>query len=807
LGSCDSPLTKRIEGGKGFCDYPCLTAQYLYWDGSCSFSCSGYLLTRTEGGRKFCDFPCDSSEKYLYWNGSCKSSCSSPFVSSTSKGMDYCSFKCSNGQYLYSNGSCLDGCDSSEELEAYIVNDVEKYCNQVTTPSDEVDCTGKFYYWNNTCGEYCETPLIQKIVGTVKWCLYPCLMDQFLYPDSRCLDTCNSPFVVREELGYKYCDYKCDSTEYAYWNGSCLSSCNFPLRSQTTTYGLSCLLPCETSNLYYHNTTKECTEECSAPSKSEDDAFAICLVAAEIVSDGSFLDIFIQGSSGSPSFATIPYLIQYARFLDMQMPPRLKSLVVSKGRGIITLRFGQDMPDDMIETYPSNPIPTAFLDRTMHAEFIVNFWSELTSWALIALVILLLGVLEGICLLVGRWKRAELMFKKLKVLMRWNLPLIMLATSVGDIVFFTILELISIGNTTAVSVELCLVMLGLIIALVVVGCSIVPIFVISKRRIILHNDWKGNRDFLNKWENCQILFRGFRDHVSPNGYFYLLYIFRIAFPMFIAFIAFKAPIFQTLFYIAFSVVILGYIIIKKPVNRKINHIQLIIIETLVLMINFALLLLCIMNITNSQGSSAFVRLGDIVVYGSLVYNLLIVGFLIAKVVNGVIVISQDKNKDRSIWVQLLVFYLQQAGMGFEEIFVDEKAAEIFNQYQYVLEDEKRLIEIERRKIQEAKKNALLSHDEQSSPILNNNSERRSTFLKRNAVNREDEEKEEKEPHENRKGLHLRPQKIEMDSRHKLINETNFSEYSPQLTNLNNQEESPENQRIRNLVSSKFNLDS
>ena len=808
LGSCDSPLTKRTEGGKDFCDYPCLTAQYLYWDGTCSFDCSGYFLTRVEGGRQFCDFPCGSSEPYLYWNGTCKGSCISPFVVSTEKEKDYCNFKCSYGQYLYSNGSCLDRCDDASEFEPWVVNSVEKYCNQASTASDEVDCTGNYYYWNNTCHDKCEAPLVQRAVGTQKWCLYPCLMGQFLYPDSRCLDTCNPPFRLREENGYKYCDYSCKSKEYAYWNGSCLSTCNSPLRRQTTPYGLSCLLPCETSDLYYHNSTGACTEECSAPAISEDDAYPICLVKPTVVSDGSFLDIFVQGSSGSPSFATIPYLLQYARFLDIQMPPRLKSLVVSKGRGIVTLRFGQYMPDDMIETYPSNPIPTAFLNRTMHAEFIVNFWSELTSWTLIALVILLLGIMESICLLVGRWKKAEAVFGKLRVLARWNLPLIMLATSVGDIVMYSILELISLGNTTAVSVELCLVMLGLLIALVFVGYNLVPIFAVSKRKIILHNSDNDYKNFLKKWENCQVLFRGFRDHVSLNGYFYLLYTFRIAFPMFIASVAYKVPIFQAGFYVAFSLLVLGYITLKKPVNRKINHIQLIVIETLVLVINFALLLLCIMNITNSQGSSAFVRLGDVVVYGSTIYNVLIVGFLIAKVAHGIMVISQNKVQDKSIWLQLLVFYLQQAGMGFEEIFVDEKAAEIFNQHQYVLEDEKRLIELERRKIQEAKKNALLNNDEQSSPTLNN-SERRSTFLKRNAGN-EEPDKEEKEPDEGKKGLNLKPQRIEMDSKHKLINETNFSQQSPLQTFMHadlNDQDSPGNQRIRNLVSSKFNLDS
>jgi len=795
LSSCDSPLTKRTEGGKSFCDYPCLTGQYLYWDETCSFDCSGYLVTRTEGGRQFCDFPCGSSAKYLYWNGTCKSSCSSPFVLITEQDMNYCNFKCSNDQYLYYNGSCLDGCDSSD-FESWVVNDVEKYCYQKSVPTYEEDCTGSFYYWNNTCGDDCKAPLVQKTIGTQEWCLYPCFTNQFLYSDSRCLDTCDSPFVVREELGYKYCDYPCDSTEYAYWNGSCLSACDSPYRSQTTTYGLSCLLPCESSDLFYHESTGECTEECSAPGTSEDGVYAICLVSETVVSDGSAIDIFVQGpdTPGTPSFASIPYLLQYARFLDIQIPKRLKNLVMSQGRNIITLRFGQYMPDDMIATYSDSSIPEVFKNRNMHSEFIVNFWSELTSWAIIAIVILLLGILESICILAKRWKNAELIFNKLKVLARWNLPLIVLATSVGDIMFYTILEIISLNETSAVSVELCLVMIGLLIALIIAGCYLVPIFAIEKRKIILHNDTKGSQDFLKKWENCQVLFRGFRDHVSPNGYFYLLYMVRIALPMFIAAIASKAPIFQACYYVVFSVMVLGYIVIKKPANRKINHIQLIIVETLVLVMNFALLLLVIMNITNSQGSSAFTTVGDIVVYGSLIFNILIVIFLIAKLVNIIFAIKNyHGTKDKSIWIQLLAVYLQQGGMGFEEIFVDDKAAEALNQYQYVLEDEKTLIESERKKIQEAKKNALLNNDEQS-PMLPRNPERLATFMKRSPqIEEETVQGEEQKQY----GITLKPQKIDMHGKEKLLNDTAFEPGQP--------EENSPNQRVKDVVSSQFNL--
>jgi len=792
LSSCDSPLVKKTEGGKFFCDYPCLTAQYLYWDGSCSFKCDGYLETRSEGDsmkRQFCDFPCESTE-YLNWDGTCKSSCLDPWVSSTKQDRKYCNFKCSRGQYLYYNGSCLDKCDAT--FDAQEVSSVEKYCNLLS--SSMTDCSSSFYYWNDTCHDDCAAPLVQRTVGTQKWCLYPCLANQFLYPDSRCLDTCDLPFTVREELGSKFCDYPCDLTSYAYWNGSCLSTCIEPYRSQTTRYGLSCLLPCDSTDLFYHEKTKQCTANCSAPGISENEAYAVCLASTpETVSDGSFLDVLMQGPSepGTPSFMAVFKMLQYIRFLDIDMPIRLKNMIMSRGRSIVSLRFGQYMPDDMILTYSNHSIPNVFKDHNMHSEFIVNFWSELTSWTMIALVILILAIFEGICAL-RNWKSGENVFNKLKVLTRWNLPLIMLATSTDDILFYTILEIISLGKTSAISIELCLVMLGLLIALIAAIFYLVPLFAIGKRKIILHKKSDDRDEFLNAWGNCQVLYRGFRDHINPNGYFFLLHIFRIAFPMLIASTLFMIPTVQASIYVLFSLLILGFILYKKPVNRKINHIQLIIVESIILIINIALLILCILNLTNSQGSSIFVTMGDIVVYGNLLLNFIVLSFLIIKLVDGAVAIQKypDGGKDKSIWLQLLVFYMQQAGMSFEEIFIDSKAAEIFNNYKYVLEHENVVIDSERKRLLGAKKSGLLDQDDQSLPILKKSSnDRRNTFLKRSAPKVEEQEIEVEEEQKS-PILQIKPQKIEMDGRDKLLNETNFIGQN--------------REKIRDVVSFKFN---
>jgi len=175
-------------------------------------------------------------------------------------------------------------------------------------------------------------------------------------------------------------------------------------------------------------------------------------------------------------------------------------------------------------------------------------------------------------------------------------------------------------------------------------------------------------------------------------------------------------------------------------------------------------------------------------------------FLIWKIVDGALAIHKNKGKDRTMWSQLIVFYLQQGGMGFEEMFIDNKTAEVFNQRQYVIDEEKRLVETERERLFAAKKGKLLENEGDSSPIMN----RRSTFLKRTTIIEEPTQEEERRP----TSLIINPQKIEMDDRHKLINETSFVQ-SPGYT-FNNDDDghgSPDRDRIRDVVSNKFGLES
>jgi len=281
----------------------------------------------------------------------------------------------------------------------------------------------------------------------------------------------------------------------------------------------------------------------------------------------------------------------------------------------------------------------------------------------------------------------------LKLIIKWNLCLILVAISVGDIVFFSLVEWTTLDpqlSTSFSSILLLFTLLFMIIVFVGAILYLVQFFDIVKRKVVLYNDKSDYIRFLVRWKEFQVLFRGFRGHSNLNQYFILLYMFRIAFPMAFAVFLRSSPLAQTILQVIFSFVVLSYILTAIPLVRKINFLQLFIVESLALIVNISLLLICILNMVDAKHSKEYNKLGDIVVGGNSTINLMAIVFLIVKFCQGIRALDRYTRirpaYPGTIWLQLLVYICQQCGMGFEEMFVDPEVANIFNMPHYLIHD-------------------------------------------------------------------------------------------------------------------------
>ena len=693
--ACDYPLTTRTDLGKDFCDFPCDSTQFLYWDKSCSFNCPDPFVQRIENSRKFCDFPCSGTKPYLYENNTCQSGCSGPFSFVLKQNKPYCSFKCPSDTYLYYDGSCKEDCEPPFLAQAW---DLEKYCD-LFCPT-----TTGFYYWNHTCGDSCLEPLQTIEVRNQKWCVYPCLRNQFLHLDGSCSETCGLPFSMREESGYKYCENPCLTGGYLYWNGSCGGSCDKPLRQKS---GL-CLLPCDNPTEFYDMKSGECMRNCDHPSMAMNDSFLICLQTSSSQDDyGSLLDLVLQAPEDPDEYSlgTLSPNLHYLRYLDIQYPKRLHKLAMSQGRSIITLKFGQAMPESMRAVYIKRSMPKIFEERGLHSNFIVNFWSELMSWVIVLIAIMVLHIFEAIASMMN-WMRLKNFFEGLIVIFKINILVIVVATGLGDLFFYAAIEFMSLGDghVSAVSLILCLFSISVMIALVAGILYIVPSFEFSRRKLIMFRSEKDYEGFLVKWTGVQVMFRGFRNHKDPNPYFYVAYIMRVILSMLVSAALSHFPVVQSILYVTFTLLILGYLLIMKPLMRRINLVQLILVEVFTLIVNCSLFILALLDsrIDIIDEFRVYYLLGDVVVCGNGCINISIIVFFGIKISQAIYEIFKYQWRIKkfipAMWGQLLVFYAQQGGFGFEEMFVDMKTAEILSDSKYMIENEKVRRELESKKL-------------------------------------------------------------------------------------------------------------
>jgi len=169
-----------------------------------------------------------------------------------------------------------------------------------------------------------------------------------------------------------------------------------------------------------------------------------------------------------------------------------------------------------------------------------------------------------------------------------------------------------------------------------------------------------------KAKKFQVIIQGY---TAKTKRFYLLYVFRIILLAIISAALVSTPITQAVFNTLISLAMVFYVIKKKPIKRRINHIQLVCLETIVLITNFCMVLVSMKKDDTLTTSGVF--FGDLVVLGNFCAHALILGFLITKFILIAKEVSKlykvKKDLAKIACINFLLAYLQQGAFGFEEI--------------------------------------------------------------------------------------------------------------------------------------------
>ena len=378
-------------------------------------------------------------------------------------------------------------------------------------------------------------------------------------------------------------------------------------------------------------------------------------------------------------------LMKYIQYLSVQFPSRLQAVVKSRGRNFLSLRFGGDMPSELQENFSENPLPPAFLNRYLSSSFLVNFWEDITTLLVIFVLIIVLVIINKIFDLFMLEKLRHLT-KMLLIIAKWNLLIIVCCTMIGDAIIYSALELqtfykSSQADLTFVSFSSSVIAIG--ITLLFVGFIAYLIKKVYNLNIVVYNGkWNALDEYkgvMKQWEGCRVLFGGFNDHISHNQFFFLIYLFRLNLPLIFSLLLQDFPISNTTLQLSFNLGIILYVLILQPLKKKINHIQILLFESMVFIMNILILIMILHSIDRAPredfDDNAFINvLGDIVIIGNDLINSLIIVFLVIKLILEIQALKKHlkkhPHKSRILWVQLISLPIQQSGFGFEEMIYE-----------------------------------------------------------------------------------------------------------------------------------------
>ena len=673
LSTCASPFVQTMEGNRSFCIYPCASAEFLCWNGTCSSSCLSPLAQRVENGSQYCDFPCSSSE-YLYWNGTCASTCPSPLKSHTdgSPSRKFCKYPCHDGEYLYQNSSCLSNCTFPFVLQ---VQSAKNFCR---TPCADVSYA---VYMNGSCTSVCTIPFIKYVSDNVNVCKSICSEGEYLYTNGSCSADCKSPYVQTNDSNSNYCNYPCNTKEFLITNGSCLSECKSPMLMKKENYGNICVSPCANASNYYHEETRECNQSCDYGSIDKHQGLYLECVLSNQSIEASNSSMVTNTSVTSTETTKIPYLglfkhLEYIRYLNIQLPSNLEVIAQNDPGNILFSVFNQEMPTKIQSKFPKSQLPAVFEKRNLHPRFLVNFWSTLTSLAIAISIGLVFALPQKIAQRYS-WIFIEAFCERIKELIFWNLCTMIIIVNTGEIILYSVLEFQTFHLSHGLAVISLLISVSMIT--LVSGVFIKMYLTIKKSRIqqVVPVTSKASvKDPVKKWYSFYIATQGFNRTTMVNKYFFLIYALRLCIPMILTCCLLKFPIIQTIAHVLISFIVLSYIIFKRPIYKKTNHIQLTLIEVVALVANVSMFAITIVSVNENQNQSLGNFLGEVIVIGDIFVNLLLIIMLFVKVIVEAIAIYKAQKqltspKDKIAYLYLLTPILQQGGFGFEEVLSSE----------------------------------------------------------------------------------------------------------------------------------------
>ena len=553
---------------------------------------------------------------------------------------------CSEGQYLDSTSTCVT-CDSSCSS---CFGSGSNQCYECATG----------YSFNGTDCFSCASHCTACSGNSTNEC-YECESGYLLYNNNTCVVTseCSSPLY--QDNCNSTCDSPCGATEYIYANLTCADYCEYPLQTEYLLETLLCVYPCNSTE-YYYPIEQTCKSYCDGTNITINDMYQVCYSANTTIKSRTFSK-----------------LLHHIRYVDVGFPEKIANISIMRGTNILSLRVIPSMFAKVVSWPPSFTLPDAvFQYYNLPSTFLANFADDFILLGMILTAIFLAFFLENMfscmeCL------RVKTIFQRLRIMIQWNLPLMLILQNTGDIFFFAVLEWRSLDVSSAkssFSFFLSIFMILLLISLYGVGVYLSEkAQIIKKEQKTSPNPEKNYIQFITQWEKYQVLFRGYDNKSIFTQSFFLIYCLRWTLPMVVASFLYDIPLLQSITFFVLTIWMIIYLAWRRPIRRKIDLINLIAVEFLVLLVDSSLLGLTILDMKEKEATSLRSAFGEIIIVCDYCIYYLPLLFLVIKSFNIIHTAlnfrkKQNIKQEKTTLLQFFFLPLQQGNFGFEQFQID-----------------------------------------------------------------------------------------------------------------------------------------
>lgn len=406
----------------------------------------------------------------------------------------------------------------------------------------------------------------------------------------------------------------------------------------------------------------------------------LCLLCTPIICFPDINKLLLPSENQNiPTVFVLSRHHKYAAFLNIDMPPRLQSFVAATPyrRNILSLQMGLEVPLAILPHLDKKSLPEPFENQGLHSSFLVNFWEQLTSLCIVICAAVIFTILDFAAQKSG-WTLFKSVFRIFKVLTTWNFLLILFSIDLDDIIYYSYLEFITVqgGNfLDAFSFALAIFMFLLVWAYLIGVLAFIWRTKTPEIQITRLNSKNEEACQDQLGGNYQVIYAGLKTTKFGARLFYFIYVFRyVASAMMGAYWYFGRSG-QAILQMFLGLFILMIVLKEKPFKRRINLIQVVVIEIILLITNIFTIIVVNSAASDQVNSAACILVADFMIIGDILINFLMGLFLAVKLILEAFSIYKLRQKSphtsKLIWFQLLTLILQQGGFGFEEIYISE----------------------------------------------------------------------------------------------------------------------------------------